>query len=282
MPFNNVFNATSFKRTGPNIFSRSFDGHRVDYLLPKNLHPSTPVLVMHDGMNVFFSKYASTGDTWLIREALADGKIQGDPLVIAVWGEGGTKKYNSRRINEFLCDDIFAARPELWKTLNPALTPQTQEPRGNYFISLVADEILPTILDSLGIEHSPARTALCGCSVAGVSAIYAASKRPDAFGTAFALSAHWEFGQTDLIDELVRRLDPKRQQLIWSDSGTEGLDADSWELNEYFSKQMVTAGFIPRENLETPIFWGTGHHETFWARRFEYPVNWWLSKIGAK
>jgi len=189
------------------------------------LTPTTPVLVIHDGMNVFFERYASSGVTWQVREGLAEGRIVGDPIVIAVWGEGGTVKFNPRRINEFLCDDIVALHPHLWETLNPLLAPPTREARGNYLLDLVSDEILPAVLDEFGIEHKAERTALAGCSVAGVAAIYALTKRSDVFGAALALSSHWEFGGTTLIDVLVNQLGSANGRIIWSDSGTEELDA---------------------------------------------------------
>ena len=88
MPTSKVFQSSRFIKTGRRIRSRSFDEHRVDVLLPKNLHAQSPVLVVHDGMNVFFKKYASTGNTWQIIEAIDSGRILGDPMVIAVWGEG--------------------------------------------------------------------------------------------------------------------------------------------------------------------------------------------------
>ena len=259
--------------------SRSFDGHRVDVLKPKRITADTPVLVIHDGMNVFFKRYASSGQTWQVIESLASGRIVGDPLVIAVWGEGGTKKFNSRRINEFLCDDVFAEQPQLWETLNPLLAPPTREARGNYFIDLISDEILPTVLTEFGIQHQTNRTAIAGCSVAGVASIYALAKRPEIFGAAFGLSSHWEFGGTDLIEELVKRLGPANGRIIWSDAGTEGLDAISQPLNNYFGQQLAKLGWREQLDFETPTFWGTGHNESFWARRFEYPVNLWLRRI---
>ena len=259
--------------------SRSFDGHRVDVLKPKRITADTPVLVIHDGMNVFFKRYASSGQTWQVIESLASGRIVGDPLVIAVWGEGGTKKFNSRRINEFLCDDVFAEQPQLWETLNPLLAPPTREARGNYFIDLISDEILPTVLTEFGIQHQTNRTAIAGCSVAGVASIYALAKRPEIFGAAFGLSSHWEFGGTDLIEELVKRLGPANGRIIWSDAGTEGLDAVSQPLNNYFGQQLAKLGWREQLDFETPTFWGTGHNESFWARRFEYPVNLWLCRI---
>lgn len=279
MPINNAFTSSQFIKTGRNIFSRSFDDHRVDVLVPKNLHAKTPVLVIHDGMNVLFKKYASSGDTWQVIESIKAGRIIGDPLVIAVWGEGGTKKYNSRRINEFLCDDIFANQPELWGTLNPLLEPETHEPRGNYFLTLVADQILPAVLSEFKIEHDPRRTAIAGCSVAGVASIYSLAKRPDIFGAALGLSSHWEFGGKSLIEELILMLAPHTTKIVWSDSGTEGLDEKSLPLNDFFGEQLALAGLTAHANFETPTFWGTGHHETFWARRLEYPVNFWLKSL---
>ncbi len=276
----NPFTSTKFVKTGPGIESRDFDGHRVDVLRPRTLRADTPILLIHDGMNVFFSKFASSGDTWQIREALAAGSIIGDPLVVAIWGEGGTKKYNPRRINEFLCDDIFATHPELWQTLLPVLTPPTCEPRGNYFLNLVAEQILPEICSRYSLEHSASRTAIAGCSVAGVASIYWLAKRPDVFGSAFALSAHWEFGGRKLIDELATLLGPAGGRMIWSDSGTEGLDAASCPLNDYFAERLLkNADWAAKRNLETPTFWGTGHHETFWSERIKLPVNWWLKSI---
>jgi len=280
MVLRNAFKSSRFSKTGPGLVSRAFAGHRVDVLQPKQISRTTPVLVIHDGMNVFFKRYSSTGDTWQVIESLAAGRIVGDPLVIAVWGEGGTKKFNPRRINEFLCDDIFAEHPHLWESLNPLLTPPTREARGNYFTDLIADEIVPTVLAEFKIEHHAERTALAGCSVAGVASIYALTRRPEIFGAAFGLSSHWEFGGQELIDALVKRLGEASGRIIWSDSGTEGLDAVSQPLNAYFGQQLAHLGWQENVDFETPTFHGAGHHETYWARRFEYPVNLWLKRIG--
>lgn len=279
MPTSKAFESSRFIKTGRRIQSRSFDGHRVDVLLPKNLHSKSPVLIVHDGMNVFFKKYASTGDTWQIIEGIETGRILGDPIVIAVWGEGGTKKFNSRRFNEFLCDDIFESRPHLWETLNPLLSVESREPRGNYFLGLVADTILPAVLAEFAVEHNPKRTAIMGCSVAGVASIYSAAKRPEVFGAAMGLSSHWEFGGEVLVRELVGMLRVNPRIKVWSDSGTLGLDEGSLPLNDLFGLELKQLGLVEHQDFETPTFWGTGHSETFWARRVELPINFWLSDL---
>lgn len=274
-----AFKSSKFIKTGKRIFSRSFDGHRVDVLLPKEHSATTPVLVMHDGMNVLFEKYASSGDTWQVIEAIKSKRLVQKIIVIAVWGEGGAKKYNPRRINEFLCDDVFSQHPELWETLNPALTPPNREARGNYLMDLVADQILPSVAREFSIELSPKRTAIAGCSVAGVAAVYSVLRRPDIFGAALGFSSHWEFGGEKLIDSLMVQLKLRSHLKVWSDSGDQGLDAKSQPLNNYFGKALEAHGFIRGQGFETPTFWGTGHHETYWARRFEYPVNFWLKDL---
>jgi predicted alpha/beta superfamily hydrolase len=277
-----AFTATEFFEVSPGIFSRSFDGHRVDVRLPKELHEDSPVLVMQDGMNVFFSEFSSDGHTWLISEALDSGLISLDPLVIAVWGEGGLIKYNPRRINEFLCDDTFEAHPELWETLLPALTPPTREPRGNYLMDLIADSILPATLAHFGVNHSAARTSLMGCSVAGVHAIYSCIRRPDSFSAAFALSAHWEFGGIKLISQLAAGLlGLPTPPMIWSDSGDSGLDAASEPLNRYFGERLGELGFAPTSNLNVQTFANTGHNEKFWGARVEQPINWWADRLAS-
>jgi predicted alpha/beta superfamily hydrolase len=277
MPTSKAFQSSRFIKTGPRIQSRSFDGHRVDVLLPEDLHPNSPVLIIHDGMNVFFKRYASTGHTWQITEGIESGRILGDPLVIAIWGEGGTKKFNPRRFNEFLCDDIFESRPELWGTLNPLLTLESREPRGNYFLTLVAEAILPAVLTEFEVEHNPKRTAIMGCSVAGVASIYSAAKRPEVFGAALGMSSHWEFGGEVLVRELAGMLRLKTGLKIWSDSGTLGLDQASQRLNSLFGRELQNIGLAEHQDFETPTFWGTGHSESFWARRVELPINFWLA-----
>lgn len=280
MPATNPQKSSGFSQMTSTIQTADFDGHRVDVLVPDSLSPTTPLLLIHDGMNVFFEEYASSGDTWQIRELIAAKRIHGAPLVAAIWGEGGTQKYNPRRINEFLCDDFFAREPQQWQTLVPVLRPPTQEHRGNYFLDLVAEQIVPAIASSFGIEVSPRRTALVGCSVAGVASIYWMMKRPDVFGATISLSSHWEFGAEPLIDFLVDGLGAPTDRLIWSDSGTEGFDAVSLPLNGYFAERMRASGeWVTGINLETPTFWGADHHETAWARRVEHPINWWLQSL---
>lgn len=259
-------------------WSGDFDGHRVDVLVPESVRPDTPVLVFNDGMNVFFPEFASTGQTWEIAEAIESGRIHSEVCVVAVWGEGGPIKFNPRRINEFLCDDHFSAQPKLWETLDPRLTPPTREPRGNYYLELVADVVLPAVANRFGLSLNPHRTALVGCSVAGVWSIYAATKRPDVFGSVLSFSSHWEFGGETLVRELAKDWGETGGPFLWSDSGTIELDAGSWRLNELFGQLLAVSTPEPDRVCITQTFAEQGHSEVYWSKRLPAPVNLWLSQ----
>ena len=41
-----------------------FDNHRVDVWAPKTITATTPILIMHDGRNLFDEKDSYTGKTW--------------------------------------------------------------------------------------------------------------------------------------------------------------------------------------------------------------------------
>jgi len=111
MLFTDPFKSIRWVKTGPQVESRDFDGHRVDVRVPSVVGPNTPILVIHDGMNVFFSKYASSGDTWQVREAIESGRFTAEPLVIAVWGEGGAKNTTRAESTSFSVTTLLASIP---------------------------------------------------------------------------------------------------------------------------------------------------------------------------
>jgi hypothetical protein len=64
------------------------DDHTVEVWVPKKVLFYTPVLMMHDGKDVFNPKTATDGSTWRILDALREDRIKGDlqPLIVAVHG----------------------------------------------------------------------------------------------------------------------------------------------------------------------------------------------------
>jgi enterochelin esterase family protein len=57
------------------------------------------------------------------------------------------------------------------------------------FVEFLADELLPWARDAVGVRSEPARTIVGGCSLGGLTALFAALRRPDRFGCVHVQSA---------------------------------------------------------------------------------------------
>lgn len=258
----------------------TFDDHRVDVLVPDNLNAHTPVLVMHDGKNLFYSETSTFGATWGLLEALEDRaiggpRIHGKPLIIGVW-----QKRDSLRLCELGLDEFFSAHPEVLDALEDDFKamqmPEGYTPMGDAYQALIAEKILPSLADTYGIELDPSRTAIAGSSMGGLASLYAIGKYPDVYGTALSYSTHWPIGGDALIEFLVNHLPAPGKHKIWSDCGTLELDAAYPPFHAKFVEQMLAKGYRFHEDFVHAIYPFTGHNELWWAGRVEHPINFWL------
>ena len=258
---------------GGRIDTYEFDKHRVDVWVPPSVSDTTPVLVMHDGKNVFFSEHSTFGATWGILDALRDGRIRGEkkPLIIAVWGLS-----DATRINELGPEDLYVEHPEIFDMLPPALMPATRTPMSNAYQSLVATRIVPELAAKYGIALHPDRTAIAGSSMGGLASLYGLAKHPDVYGTALAYSTHWPIGGNALVDAYIDILPSSGSHRIWSDGGTIELDALYLPYQKYFAQRMAAKGYREGVDYIEASYPNTGHSELWWAGRVEHPINWWL------
>ena len=246
-----------------------FDGHRVDVWVPANLNPETPVLVMHDGHNVFDPASSTTGKTWGILAAMPT-RIQSErkPLIVAVWQER-----REDRVLELGPEDFMAENPEFAAAIAPdMLPPGGYSHMGNTYQKIVAEKVLPVLADLYAIKLDPSRTAIAGSSMGGLASLYAMVKYPNVYGTALAYSTHWPIGGNALVDWYVKHLPMDGKHRVWSDTGTVELDAEYAPFHERFVSKM------PSENFVGAIYPMTGHNEDWWAGRVEHPINWWLNR----
>ena len=246
-----------------------FDGHRVDVWVPANLNPETPVLVMHDGHNVFDPASSTTGKTWGILAAMPT-RIQSErkPLIVAVW-----QKRREDRVLELGPEDFMAENPEFAAAIAPdMLPPGGYSHMGNTYQKIVAEKVLPVLADLYAIKLDPSRTAIAGSSMGGLASLYAMVKYPNVYGTALAYSTHWPIGGNALVDWYVKHLPMDGKHRVWSDTGTVELDAEYAPFHERFVSKM------PSENFVGAIYPMTGHNEDWWAGRVEHPINWWLNR----
>jgi predicted alpha/beta superfamily hydrolase len=252
-----------------------FDNHRVDVWVPASLHAKTPVLLMHDGRNIFDEKDSFTGKTWEVIPAIRD-EVRGDnPLVIAVWGLS-----DDTRIRELSPQAITDAHPEFWDKVPDEYKTTGTDSFGDSYVSLISDAVLPFMLERYGIDHSKERTAVMGSSMGGLISLYTMANRPQLFGTAICFSTHWPLGGEVMVQELTDLLPSGENHRVWTDTGTIELDALYPPFHHAAAERLRAKGYSEPESLVAGIYPYTGHHESYWARRVADALNWWLKAPG--
>lgn len=253
---------------GGRIDTYEFDGHRVDVWVPTSLNPQTPVLVMHDGHNLFDAKNTYAGTTWGLLEALPS-RVQSanKPLIVGVW-QGRPEN----RFLELCPEDFFTESPGAIDKIAPQVLPREgYSNMSNDYQALIAEKVLPVLADLYAITLDSERTAIAGSSMGGLASLYGLVKYPKVYGTALAYSTHWVAGGDKLVDWFVKNLPMDGKHRVWSDTGTVELDAEYAPFHERFVAKM------PKENFVGAVYPMTGHSEHWWAGRVEHPINWWLS-----
>ena len=263
------------KLAGGKIETFEFDDHRVDIWVPQSLNPKTPVLLMHDGRNIFDEKESFTGKTWEVLTALRDEVRAELPLVIAVYGLS-----DATRIRELSPQSFCEAHPELWDSIPDEYKTTGTESFGDAYVSLISDAILPFALERYGIQHAPDRTAVMGSSMGGLISMYTVANRPQLFGTAICFSTHWPFGKELLVTELIGMLPSGNSHRVWTDTGTIELDQYYPPFHEQAKQLLEQKGYQAPDGLVANVYPYTGHHESYWARRVADALNWWLRAPG--
>ena len=261
------------------IDTHTFHKHRVDVWVPADLNPETPVLVMHDGHNLFMSEHTTYGATWGLLDALRPDergyrRIRADrtPLIVGVWQLDTTT-----RINELGPRALVDANPQILDMLPEPMRPASRVMLSDEYQKLIAETILPALAETYSLKLDPSRTAVAGSSMGGLASLYAVAKYPKVYGTALAYSTHWPFGFDLAVNGLADMLPNAGTNRIWTDTGTIELDALYPALHEKFVARMRAKGYTSDTEFIGAIYPNTGHSETWWAGRVEHPINWWLN-----
>lgn len=262
-----------------------FNGHRVDVWVPSSLNPETPVLVMHDGKNLFFPEFSTFGGTWGLLDALRNRKIGGarivsknQPLIVGVW-----QQRDALRLGTLAPEDFVAAYPNVIDDLDDDFKamqmPEGFTPYGNEYQALIAEKILPVLADLYAIKLDRARTAMAGSSMGGLASLYGVIKHPEVYGAALSFSTHWPIGGNEMVDWYVNHLPKPGTHKIWSDTGTIELDAAYPPFHKRFAQKLEDKGYTYHEDFVHAMYPNTGHNELWWAGRVEHPINWWLNSL---
>jgi enterochelin esterase-like enzyme len=224
-------------------------------------HQTYPVLLLHDGQNLFDPRTSFIpGRTWQVREH-ADEAIQAgevEPLVIV-----GIYNTGDRRLAEY--------------------TPERDWQRGggeaDRYGRLLIDELLPFIARHYRIRTDRDSTGIGGSSLGGLVSLYLGLTHPERFGRLAVLSPSVWWNHKSILGTLNERA-PQiwDRPRLWLDVGDkEGRRTvqDAVQLN----RRLKANGWIPGRNLHFEHIPEGTHDEASWSHRvrpmlrFLYPAQ---------
>lgn len=256
------------------IISSVFNNHRVDVYVPDDVNPQTPVLVMHDGKNLFWPEFSTMGNTWGVISAVQQLPVR--PVVIGVWIKD-EPEVPMIRYFELTPQQVVEADPSIALEMLATANVSKPEFSGDEYHRMLVQDIAPAVAAQLGLNIERTRTALCGSSMGGLTSLYGASLYPQFYGTVLSLSTHWAYWDRKIIPDLLSMLCDNPRARIWIDRGTEELDALYEGLHEEAADYLRARGWQDGKELQARVYPGTNHSEPVWQERLPEILNWWLS-----
>ena len=256
------------------IITSVFNNHRVDVYVPDDVNAQTPVLVMHDGKNLFWPEFSTMGNTWGIISVVQELPVR--PVVIGVWIKD-EPEVPMIRYFELTPQRVVEADPNIATQMLETAGVSEPDFSGDEYHRMLVQEIVPAVASELSLELNRERTALCGSSMGGLTSLYGAALYPDFYGTVLALSTHWAYWDRKIIPDLLAMLSHNPRARIWTDRGTEELDAMYEGLHEEAADYLRANGWQEGHQLQAHVFEGTNHSEPVWQERLPQILNWWLS-----
>ncbi len=243
---------------------------RVDFWVPDESVAPYPVLVMHDGQNLFQPENSFGGKTWRVAEALsAMTDFAGNlPVVIGPWNSGIT------RAAEYAPQDAIEGSGEPIQFVGE----QTSEVLlGNKYQLELLNEIIPAVASVIRLRTDRKSIAIGGSSMGGLASLYAIAKHPDKYGTALSLSTHFPMSSLKFVEHFMSLMpSPESGNRLWLDHGTTELDASYAKHHEVAIEKLHALGY-KHPQLESHIYPGTGHNEHDWSLRIKSILQWWLT-----
>jgi enterochelin esterase-like enzyme len=243
---------------------------RVDFWVPDESVAPCPVLVMHDGQNLFKPENSFGGKSWRIAEALSDmPEFAGNlPVVIGPWNSGVS------RAAEYAPQDVIEEFNEPYEFVGA----QTETPLlGNEYQLELIEEIIPAVANEVSLRKDRNAVAIGGSSMGGLASLYAIAKYPDKYGTALSLSTHFPMSTLKFVEEFMSMMpEPDSGHRLWLDHGTADLDATYAKHHDAAITKLHEIGY-KHPQLESHIYPGTGHSEADWSLRIKSILQWWLT-----
>ncbi len=207
-----------------------------------------PVLLMHDGQNLFDGNLSYVhGSTWNVGSTADETIGAGQVAPLLVVGIGNT---GAERMAEY------------------TPTPDTRLGGGNGFLyaRMLVEELLPMLAAQYRLLPGPANTGLVGSSLGGLISLAIALRYPHVFGKVGAVSPSLWWDDRVLLRD-VRSLETHLPLRIWLDTGTaEGLR--HVQNTRLLDRLLKDRGWQVGSDLLYRVFPAGEHNEAAWAARF--------------
>lgn len=210
---------------------------------------SYPLVVLHDGRNLFDATIAHSGE-WQVDETMTALAAEGREAIVV-----GVPNADDARATEY----------------TPWPHPQWGGGAADAYLDWLVDDVLPLARSSFRTLDAPEATVIGGSSLGGLVSLYALLTRPDVFGRALVMSpAFWWSGDEMYACAAARASGHGR---VWLDTG----DAESEEGRPELAARYVDGVRRMEEvllrhgydeaSLRTLVDPGGVHREHAWARR---------------
>lgn len=235
---------------------------RIRVLLPKNYfneNESYPVVYMHDGQNVFYSRESFSGHSWKTIPAIKKNAFLPKMIIVGIDND------NENRLSEY----------SPWKFKNGAVSSANSTiPFGLEYGKFVVEVVKPYIDKHYRTKSEREFTAMVGSSLGGSISQYLGAKYSDTIGClGIFSSANWLF--QDSFDNFIQDTEFRTQKVFIMVGTNEFNEPDSslmpGNINQHYIdssltyfKQLLTKG-ADLENLDLVIAAGEKHNERAWA-----------------
>lgn len=239
---------------------------RIRVLLPKDYDKeewaSYPVLYMHDGQNIFYSKESFSGYSWKIIPTLKNHKEF--PKIIVV----GIDNAEDNRLNEYAP----------WMT-DVGSTPETASVGGDgmAYGDWVVHTVKPFIDETYRTKPDRKNTILAGSSMGGIITAYMGAAHPDIFGNLGVFSLASWFSERDFLrfcDSHPLNNDSKVFIQVGTKEGDEVDEQFAPNMNQayidctlHYYQSLLKTG-LPMNSIKLLIMANEIHHEKYWANHF--------------
>ena len=240
---------------------------RVRVLLPKDYHKeqwaSYPVLYMHDGQNVFYSKESFSGYSWKLIPLIKNQRSLPKMIVVGIDNAKG------RRLDEY----------SPWQT-DTAKSPEFAQAGGDgiAYGEWVVNVVKPFIDSQYRTKPEREHTLLAGSSMGGIITAYMGAAYPEVFGHLGVFSLASWFSERDFL-RFIHQHPLAADSSVYIQVGTvEGDETDAHFIEggmnqAYIDSSLAYYRALLRSGKSIDSIWlrilaNEAHHEKYWADHF--------------